>query len=361
MPDDFTRGRALVVGISNYKFVAPLPLAACNDAADIAQLLCSSEFCGYRSAAVQVVPEEEATLSGLRSAIKQFTADCDRDETAIFFFSGHGARLTSLQQSGLCPIDCTPGDLDNSCLKEEELSSYIKSIKSERVLIVLDACHSAGASAIKSSAGGVSDSFGYFDKSLSALSNGSGRAILASSRSDETSGIGPGARNSIFTQCFLDGLKGGASKSEGIIRVFDLFEYVSKKVPSANPRQHPIFKCEIQNNFPIALDRGGTKSLIKSDLSNLAPETIANLASLLASLYPSGPSDQEIWARAGGDTSRLIGSSTGRANWFAAIRTLSKGGGGTDITVLRLLQTALEDHPRNHEISSLLATIDRSL
>jgi metacaspase-1 len=98
--------------------------------------------------------------------------------------------------------------------------------------------------------------------------------------------------------------------------------FSSKLTPSP---QHPIFKAsDLEDNFPVALDRGGTKS---AGLGRQASERWRELEQILADLNPAGPTDQDIWARAGGDPSRLKLSGTGRANRFAALRTLKLGGG----------------------------------
>ena len=52
---------------------------------------------------------------------------------------------------------------------------------------------------------------------------------------------------------------------------------------------------------------------------------------LLPDLYPSGPMDQEVWARAGRDPSGLHHLDTGQALWLKALRMLRLGGGGVGI------------------------------
>ncbi|MER7005248.1 effector-associated domain EAD1-containing protein [Dactylosporangium sp. NPDC000555] len=75
----------------------------------------------------------------------------------------------------------------------------------------------------------------------------------------------------------------------------------------------------------------------------------------MADLYPAGPTDQDIWARAGGDVSRLKLSGTGRANWFAALRALRLGGGGHNINARSLLDSAISDFPHHPELTALKA------
>jgi hypothetical protein len=104
--------------------------------------------------------------------------------------------------------------------------------------------------------GGLPES--YYD----ALKQGRGRVILASSRDTEVSWVLPGAANSLFTQHLLAGLRGGIPSDDGLIRIFDLFEYLQPKVTGDQPNQHPIFKAELEENIPIALYLGGQKGVV---------------------------------------------------------------------------------------------------
>jgi hypothetical protein len=65
-------------------------------------------------------------------------------------------------------------------------------------------------------------------------------------------------KNSLFTHYLLESIRGKArTRGDGLIRVFDMFDYVSEKVPT-HKEQHPIFKAsDLENNFPIALFLGG--------------------------------------------------------------------------------------------------------
>jgi hypothetical protein len=75
----------------------------------------------------------------------------------------------------------------------------------------------------------------------------------------------PGAANSLFTQHLLAGLRGDVASDDGLIRIFDVFEYLQPKVTGDEPNQHPVFKAEIEENFPIALYLGGQKGLVPAD------------------------------------------------------------------------------------------------
>lgn len=351
----FDQGRALVIGVANYLEVNQLPEAVLNDARDIANVLQSPDLCGYPEGNVTVLLDDEATLDGIRKALAKLAADAKPDDTVAFFFSGHGARFGagSSATSALIPHDCQKCDALATTLGEAELSNALAAINASRLLIVMDACHAGGAAMLKT---GLPESFvdGFDEKSLLRLSQGTGRVVLASSRASETSLVLHGERNSVFTAALLQGLRGGAAAgADGTIRVFSLFNHVSEKVRQAVPgRQHPIFKAsDLEDDFPVALSLGGRKS---SGSATHARENPRDLEQLMADLYPAGPTDQDIWLRAGGDLARLKLGGTGRAAWFAALRTLSQGGGGPNISQRSLIEAALMEFPNHGRLSELL-------
>lgn len=66
-----------------------------------------------------------------------------------------------------------------------------------------------------------------------------------------------------------------------------------------------------------------------------------------AQLYRLGPGDQQIWLRAGGDTSVLNLNQNGKSAWYSALDLLEKGGGGRDISFESLVAVMLDDFPQN--------------
>ena len=355
----FATGHAIVIGIANYRNVNSLPEAVLNDARDVAAILTSDTYCGYIHRNVRLLLDENATLPGIRTALDSVAQTCGADDSVVIFFSGHGAVLgdPANPTSSLLPVECDGHALDTTSLSETEFSSALRRIPAQRLLVLLDACHAGGAGSFKDQGTAESLALGYSKSSLDRLAQGTGRVLIASSRVDQTSLVFQKARNSVFTTHLLDALRGRARTSgDGVIRVFEIFNYVSETVKRAAPgRQHPIFKAsDLEDNFPVALDRGGVKSTAQPRESRAVPEIWSQLEDVMPDLYPTGPTDQEIWARAGGDPSRLRLNDTGRASWFAALRTLRMGGGGSDIRKESLIRAALEDYPHHPELAILL-------
>lgn len=136
-------------------------------------------------------------------------------------------------------------------------------IPARKVVVVFDCCHAGGIGQPKDARAPVLKAIpeSYYE----ALQSGRGRIILASSRSTEYSYVLPGAANSLFTQHLLVGLSGGVGSEDGLIHIFDLFEYVQPRVTGDHPNQHPIFKADVEENFPVALYLGGQEGVVAKD------------------------------------------------------------------------------------------------
>ena len=257
----------------------------------------------------------------------------------------------------LCPPEFDIFKPLSTGIEAEELSELLNQISADRLLVLVDACHSGAAASLKGGAETITK-WAFGGPKLDALAQGKGRVIISASASEESAVILPKHRNSLFTEVLLKGLQGAVDdRSDGLIRVLDLFHYLSETVRAAYPKQNPILTTRTQNNFPVSLRKGG---LLKSAESQVVepPEMFSvaprELEDLLASLYPQGPLDQEIWSRAGGDIATLKLGSSGRAAWHSALRLLNQGGGGANISHQSLIKEALSDFGSNQSLKRLL-------
>jgi len=202
---------ALVIGIANYQYINKLSSTVLKDAEDLHSVLVDPQRCAYPPANVRL-PIDTV-----------YTSDAGIAQTAI---SGN------------------------------ELTDALRAIPARKLIVVFDCCHAGGIGQPKDPAAPTLKT-GLSEQYYNALKTGRGRVILASSRDDEPSWVLPNAENSLFTQHLLAGLRGGAPGPGGVIRIFDLFHYLQPKVIADQPDQHPIFKAELEENFPVALYLGG--------------------------------------------------------------------------------------------------------
>ena len=119
MSSRFIHGHALIIGIAKYPFVRTLPDTVLNDARDIANLLQSDEFCGYPPANIEVLLDDQATADGIRKGLRRLIQTTGPDDTAVFFFSGHGGMKEIGPDAGtfLIPFDCNPGRLRETAIE----------------------------------------------------------------------------------------------------------------------------------------------------------------------------------------------------------------------------------------------------
>ena len=257
---------ALVIGIANYQNINKLPLTVLKDAQDIYDLLINPLHCGYSPNNVQLLLDNQATKAAISQALTDLSKRSNQDSTVFLYISSHGGQVEFGPHAGqyLLPVDADPtsgASTTRTAISGTEFTDALRAIPARKIVVIFDCCHSGGIGQPKDPTapvmkGGLPES--YYD----ALKQGRGRVILASSRDTEVSWVLPGAANSLFTQHLLAGLRGGIPSDDGLIRIFDLFEYLQPKVTGDQPNQHPIFKAELEENIPIALYLGGQKGVV---------------------------------------------------------------------------------------------------
>lgn len=351
--NQFSNGRALVVGIARYAH-KPLPEAVVNDAHDVAALLSDPALCGYPADQVTLLLDGQATKAAIEHELEQLAKTARADDTVLVFFSGHGGRITTNAGVDGCLVPVDADGTPARMILGEELTAALKKIRAARVVLVMDACHSGATASPKGELDAVEMSLR--DADYDRLASGEGRVVIASSKPDEVSYAYKHMRNSVFTDALLKALRGDASvRGDGLVRVLDVFSFVAERVPKIDARQHPYFKGHaLDQNFPLALDRGGAKGVERTAAT--APrddQWWKDLENAACALYPQGPTDSEIWRRADGDLAQLRDSQTARGRWFNALRTLRQGGGGRDISADGLIATMLADHPANQDLATL--------
>jgi hypothetical protein len=260
---------ALVIGIADYLHVTKLPTTVRNDARDIRDLLVDPRHCGYSPENVELLLDGEATGKVIRGALSGLAARTDPESSVFIYISSHGVHAESGARAGeyFLPVDAvlaTDRDLALTAISGAEFTDALEVIPARKALVVFDCCHSGGIGLLKETMtpavkAGLPDA--YYER----LAVGRGRAILSSSRDSEFSYVLPNAANSLFTQYLLAGLKGRIPSEDGLIRVFDLFEYIQPRVTRDQPDQHPVFKAHLEDNFPVALCAGGRKGAVMRD------------------------------------------------------------------------------------------------
>lgn len=252
----------LLIGVGDYNHprFASLP-ATVRDAQAIAAVLTDPARCGYPPGNVQVLIGERATTANVRAALKTLAESTTPESMAFVYFSGHGGRAleNGAWRAYLCPREADPDNLAHTAIPGDEFSGLLAAIPARRLLVMLDACHAAGSVELKAPDGTIVWKAGLPDDYYEALSQGSGRVVIASSKEDQFSYVRPQDDLSLFTHHLREALGGKAAvRGDGLIHVLDVFHYVNEAVHADEPKQTPILKVkDLDLNFSIALALGG--------------------------------------------------------------------------------------------------------
>lgn len=257
-PLDPRKGRrlALIVGISKYADPTINLEYADDDAEALFDLLTSSTLgpAAFRKEDVKILLDEKATVANINSGLREFLQKARENDFVLFFFAGHGVPDPNrIQDLYLMAHDTRPGNVAGTGLLMRHVREAIAEIEARDVLILTDACHSAGMAAPKSirnlSVNPIHQVF--LDKMVHASG---GLAILTASEAAQVSLESPKTRHGIFTDFLLKGLRGAAdADGDNIITLGESMEYVrdnvrketgGRQIPSIGPtsfdRQLPL-------------------------------------------------------------------------------------------------------------------------
>lgn len=97
---------------------------------------------------------EQATLNGIRRAVQDLGRGIGRNDLILVYFSGHGVRVPDQWakdeadglDEALVPFDARPiGDELENALVDDEVGQLLSGIGTDRLLLIVDACHSGSA------------------------------------------------------------------------------------------------------------------------------------------------------------------------------------------------------------------------
>ena len=234
--EDFYKGPAyaLVIGISKYKHgrdanqVLDDPKQFPNldfadkDAEDFANFLSRYGFISYN---VARLINKQADLTSIKKELGKLSVNCELSSNplVIVYFSGHGCP-DARNEHYLIPWEAERDNLRATALRNEEFNGFLDDLKTKRLVVFLDACHS-GAIRIPGAKG-----LPQYD-ARKGLGGGEGTYIISSCRPDQQSYEWKEKKNGIFTRHLIDLLScESADFDEEEIDIFTLFPKLSEKV-----------------------------------------------------------------------------------------------------------------------------------
>lgn len=267
---------ALVVGISRFQNEEiPKLKYAGKDARDFAEYLVKEG--GFAADHVRLLLDDKATERRVMSELgNKFLARVARpDDLVVLFFSTHGspAQMDLRGRNYIVAYDSDPQDLYSTGIQMDQVLECIQSrVLSDRVLLLLDACHSGNA-AVASKGMGRS---GNFD--ASALAQGSGQMVICSSAPEEQSWESARYKNGVFTKHLLDSLKAQGKTTKLSAAFAHLQTKVAQEVKEDRPgaRQTPVLSSKWNGEDLILCAEVNPRAIPDEVLKRLEPDSFAS-------------------------------------------------------------------------------------
>jgi|CXWL01.1.fsa_nt_gi hypothetical protein len=220
---DFGRYFALVIGNNDYQFVPKLYTAE-NDAREVAQVL--KDY--YRFDTKILL---NAKRKDILDAINELKLKLNAEDNLLIYYAGHGVKDESAYW---LPVDARE-DSSTEWIQAETLTTELKKINSNHILIVSDSCYSGELSRNITPTTKQGGRDFYLKKLLSKKS----RTLIASG-GNEPVADGGGGKHSIFTKAFIEALK---NASDNVFTDDELFNKNIKEIVAGNTEQTPQYSA----------------------------------------------------------------------------------------------------------------------
>jgi uncharacterized caspase-like protein len=255
---------AVVLGVSQYKFqdagLNNLKYAD-SDARAVRDFLLSREGGGFAQSDILYMENEAATIDLVRAALMGFLSKAGPNDLVLIYIASHGSP-DPFDPGKLYFIlhDTKVADMRGTALGMPELQELLDHVvRAKRVVVFIDACHSAGISGTKLVTGRqlVRQENNIINLYAAKLYTEVGRAVLTSSDVNEISEEGPnwGGGHGVFTWALLEGLRGAADANrDHVVTAGELFDHVSNRVrQETSARQNPRALSGTSKEFPLAV------------------------------------------------------------------------------------------------------------
>lgn len=265
---------ALVVGISNFENPkVPTLKYSTKDARDFYNYLIKDA--NFQPSHVRLLLNEKATRRRIISELgNKFLARLARPgDLIVLFFSTHGSpsQMDLRGKSYLVTYDADPEDLDATGIGMQEVNEKIHSrVLSDRVVLVLDACHSG------SSDPNAKGMHRVGNMNAQELAEGSGQLVICSSKPDEQSWESKRYENGVFTRNLLESLRASSGKLPLGAAFEKAQQMVETEVREDRPgaRQSPMLNAKWSgNDIVLSVPAAEPQKLPPTVLSDLEPDS----------------------------------------------------------------------------------------
>jgi Caspase domain len=209
---------AVIVGINKYEDANLEELrGAENDAQEVMERLKGDDY-----AIDAFLKGSDATFLAVRDALSSLLYRIDKQDLALFYFSGHGF-VDGFDDGYIAPFDVSVGAPWVRGISMGEIKELLRKAKNkDSVVVILDCCYSGKAADGSKSGAAKAPELAEQFKDVAEKLAGSGRVIIASSGKDDKSrerddlvhtATGEKHCHGVFTHRLLEGLDLGATNN----------------------------------------------------------------------------------------------------------------------------------------------------
>lgn len=257
---------AVIIGVSQYQFndagLNNLRYADA-DARAVRDFLLKPEGGSFKASDIVYMENAGATTEAVRDALMRLLRRAAPADLVFVYIASHGSpdpfdprKLYFLMN------DTKVANMAKTGFGMFELQEVLDHVvRAERVVVFIDACHSAGVAGPRMVTGRQLERVenNVFNLYASKLYRESGRAVLTSSDVSEISEEGPawGGGHGVFTWALLEGLRGAADvNGDRVVTAGEVFSYVSRVVQKETDyRQNPRALSGLNEDFPLAVTK----------------------------------------------------------------------------------------------------------
>jgi len=212
-----------------------------NDAQSVAELLRDPTYGRFRADHVRLIADSQATAVNIRAGLNWLVRNATEDDLAVIYIATHGTarEQDAAGASYVVAYDTDVDSLDglySTAIPMVEITTVVRTrIKALKVAVILDTCHSQGALAQT-----VTIPQSVSSLTLDHIKEGTGRVILAASRTEESSYEVAKYSHGLFTYYLLEGLK--QRKDVPLDKIYPwVAAQVTREAEANGWKQHPVF------------------------------------------------------------------------------------------------------------------------
>ena len=200
-------------------------------------------------------------LAQVQASIQHIVTSAGKDDTILFYFSGHGILETNTQQVALCLADTDTKELLTTGLPLSDLLKQLTNCAASQQLVWLDACHSGGMT-LQGTAPLADPSSQLVEVLRHKAAESTGFYALLSCDRTQQSWEFPELGHGVFTYYLMRGLRGEAADNRGVVEADALYQYVyyqtlryidktNQQIRLINQQKSSRGEDKLQAEFPL--------------------------------------------------------------------------------------------------------------